>query len=156
MKLIGKIWRKMPRSWRMLITRASQKKFTVSVVGIITNSEGKVLILDHVLRAGSGWGLPGGFIEYREQPYEAISREIAEETGLSITNIQLKTVRTFKRHVEIIFSARSEGMPEVRSIEITQAIWVEIDALPKEMNADQQFLIAKILDAKFENEGFEV
>jgi ADP-ribose pyrophosphatase YjhB (NUDIX family) len=49
---------------------------------VVFNSENKVLLLEHSFRSGSGWVLPGGFIEANEQPEEAIKREIFEEAGL--------------------------------------------------------------------------
>ena len=84
-RLAGKIWRKLPQSARQWIIRVTQKKFTVSVIAIILNSEGKILLLDHVLRPKNGWGAPGGFIDAGEQPVDAIKREICEETGLELS-----------------------------------------------------------------------
>src|ERR1043165_6051075 len=45
---------------------------------------GRVLLLRHVLRKGSGWGIPGGFLRAGEQPEEAVCRELREETGLEL------------------------------------------------------------------------
>src|SRR6478672_5036111 len=102
-KFIGKIWRAAPPFVRTYVVRATQKTFTVSVGAIVTNAEGKVLLLDHVLRPASGWGIPGGFINTGEQPAEALKRELAEEIGLEIKEVELLRVRTFHRHVEILF-----------------------------------------------------
>jgi 8-oxo-dGTP pyrophosphatase MutT (NUDIX family) len=86
-KIIGKIWKTSPQIFRAYFVRLTQKTFTVSVGAIVTNDEGKVLLLDHVLRPGSGWGVPGGFINHNEQPAEAAKREICEEIGLEIDNL---------------------------------------------------------------------
>ena len=59
--LISKIWRRLPvrmRRWSMRLTHA---RFTVTAGGIIFNDAGEILLLKHRFRAGSGWGLPGGF-----------------------------------------------------------------------------------------------
>ena len=32
----------------------------------------------------TGWGFPGGFLEYGESPMQAVVREFKEETGLDV------------------------------------------------------------------------
>ena len=141
---LANIWKKLPPPARLIVTRLSQHKFTVSVAGIITNEKGELLILDHLLRPASGWGLPGGFIMAGEQPEAALKREIMEETGLELTNISFYRIRTLKRHVEILFRAEATGKGSIMSREIKQIRWFDPLDVPKEMNLDQQFLIKKI------------
>lgn len=111
---------------------------------MIRNAEGRVLVLDHVLRPASGWGLPGGFMKHFEQPHEALEREIREETGIDIGSIELYRVRTLKRHIEFIFTGTANSAGEVKSREITAVEWFDPSRLPPEMNIDQQFLIRKV------------
>jgi len=119
--------------------------FTVSVAAVITNERGEVLLLNHVLRPRSGWGIPGGFIDAGEQPEAALHREIREETGLELADVTLYRVRTLKRHVEIIYLASAVGEARVMTREIYELGWFSPDAVPAEMNLDQQFLIRKVL-----------
>lgn len=147
LQTLGKAWKLLPPWARLRITRASQHKFTASVVGIITNDKGELLLLDHLLRPASGWGLPGGFLDPGEQPEAAIRREIREETGLELNDIKLYRVRTLKRHVEILFTASSTGDGVIGSREITEIRWFAPADIPREMNLDQQFLIQKIFQA---------
>ncbi|GGV18667.1 NUDIX hydrolase [Streptomyces spectabilis] len=43
---------------------------------------GRVLLARHVSRKGeSTWTLPGGRVEHAEDPFDAVVREVAEETG---------------------------------------------------------------------------
>ncbi len=130
------------RTW---IMRRLQQKFTASVVGIITNEQGELLLLNHVLRPRSGWGMPGGFMSRSEQPATALRREIREETGLELDDLALYRVRTLKRHIEIIFTATAADAGEIRSREITELRWFDPDGLPPEMSIDQQFLIKAVL-----------
>ena len=58
--------------------RLTHARFTVTAGALIFNDAGKVLLLKHRFRAGSGWGLPGGFLEAGEQPVEALKRELWE------------------------------------------------------------------------------
>lgn len=111
----------------------------------MTNGENKILLLDHVLRPKSGWGIPGGFMNHGEQPEQTVAREIMEEVGLEITNIKMIRVRTIHRHIEIVFSAEADGEPEVLSREIKSAGWFAIDEIPAEMNAGQRFVIENYL-----------
>ena len=135
----------MPKRARTFVTRGVQVKFTVSAAGIITNENGEVLLLNHVLRRVSGWGIPGGFLNVGEQPEAAFRREIREETGLSLTDVTIYRARTFKRHIEIIFLAKGVGEARVLSREITELGWFGMEEMPKEMSLDAQFLIRKAL-----------
>lgn len=123
----------------------TQPTFNVSVAGIITDDNGHVLLLNHLLRPRSGWGLPGGFIKFGEQPEAAFRRELREETGIDLRDVRLLKTRTFKRHVEILFTAKSSGKGTVSSREILDLEWFAPDDIPPEMNLDQQFLIRKVL-----------
>lgn len=145
MKALGKIWKVLPRRGRQWISRSVQVKFTVSAAGIILNERGEVLLLDHVLRPDSGWGVPGGFIEKGEQPEAAFRREVREETGIKVRDVVLHRIRTLGRHIEVIFIANGVGEPEVKSPEIKKLAWFAPDALPPEMSLDQQFLISNAL-----------
>src|ERR1044072_6960771 len=136
-RLAGKIWRWLPPAVRRSLIRATQKKFTVSVVAVVRDEEDKILLLDHVLRPSSGWGPPGGFIDHDEQPEEAIRREIREETGLEITELEMVWIRTVRGHVEIIFRARAAtdggGELKVQSAEIHSARRFAFSEMPEEM-----------------------
>lgn len=140
-KIIGKIWRLSPAAIRTRFVRLTQQTFTVSVGAIVTNEDGKVLLLDHVLRPASGWGIPGGFINKDEQPAKAVKREICEEIGLEIENIEILRAHTYRRHVEILFRAEAGGEGKVQSLEIRQLKWFDVNELPEEMNRAQKQMI---------------
>jgi 8-oxo-dGTP diphosphatase len=144
-KIIGKIWRKSPQVLRASFVRLTQNTFTVSVGAIVTNDEGKVLLLDHVLRPGSGWGVPGGFVNTGEQPAGAVKREICEEIGLEIENVEMLRVQTINRHLEILFRARARGEGKIKSLEIKQIGWFAPEEMPEEMSRTQKQLIRQVL-----------
>lgn len=148
--LISKVWKLLPRSGRTFLTRIFQPKFTVSAAAVVLNDEGKVLLLDHILRPHSGWGVPGGFIDAYEQPEAALRRELKEETGLELRDVSLYRCRTIKKHIEIIYLARAVGEAVVGSREIRQLKWISLDEMPPEMSLDQQFLVKKILEEKID------
>jgi len=144
-QIVGKIWRIMPQSLRVRLVRVSQKKFTASVAAIITNEKKEVLLLEHVLRPASGWGIPGGFMEYGEQPEDAVCRELREETGVELRNVRLYRTRVFKSHIEFIFRAEATGKAQILSREILKAEWFAPGKMPEMMNLAQKSLIEKVL-----------
>ncbi len=143
--LIGKLWKWMPKRVRRWLTRRFQTSFTVSAAGVITNERGEVLLLNHVLRPVSGWGLPGGFLDAGEQPEAAFRRELREETGIELSDVTHVLTRTLHRHIEIIFAAKTIGEPVVKSREIIELGWFDLENMPPGMSIDQKFLILKIL-----------
>lgn len=138
----------MPRSMRARVARSVQVKFTVSAAVVVTNGEGHVLLLNHILRPDSGWGIPGGFVDRGEQPEETLRREVREETGLELSDVRQYRVRTLGRHIEVIFTARGIGEPRVLSPEITEAKWFDLEGMPFEMSVDQKFLVRNALKTK--------
>ena len=133
---------------RARLVRSVQTSFTVSAAAIVTNEEGKVLLLNHVLRPDSGWGYPGGFVNKGEQGEDAIRREVREETGIQLDKLELHDVRNSGTHIEILFVAKSVGEPEVRSREIIELGWFGIDDFPQEMPRRQQEQIQKTLSRR--------
>lgn len=145
-EFLGGIWKRIPSRVRLQIIRTTQKKFTASVAVIVTNADGKVLLLEHILRPASGWGIPGGFIEYDEQPDAAARRELREETGLELENLKMIRVRVLnRRHIEMLFRAESDGTAEVLSREIKGFGWFAIDEMPGQMSGEQKATVKKVL-----------
>ena len=135
----------MPRSMRSGIVRVTQAKFTVSVAVIVVNERREVLLLDHVLRPRSGWGFPGGFLDAGEQITDALKREVREEIGVELKNLQFKRARTFRRHIEVLYMANPVGTPEVRSREIYELRWFGPNELPKGLTADMRRTIREAI-----------
>lgn len=148
-KILGTLWAAAPPFLRMKIVRTTQQKFTVSVAAMIINKKGELLLLNHTLRPRFNWGIPGGFINYGEQPEASLRRELREETGLELEDIEMIRVRTINRHVEILFRARAEGKVEIRSHEITDAGWFRLDNLPDEVSAVQREMIRNFFESGF-------
>lgn len=145
-EIARRIWKFLPYRARLFAIRVWQDKFTVSVVALVVNSKGEVLILDHFLRPGSSWGLPGGFIDPDEAPETAVKRELKEETGIDIEDVSLVEVRTIRRHVEILFRAKGEGVPILGGREIRAADWFTAENLPGGMYDHQRETIVRELE----------
>lgn len=130
---------------RIRLTRLFQPTFTVSAAAVVLNDQHEVLLLDHLLRPTSGWGIPGGFLDPGEQPEAAVHREIREETGIELIDVRMIKVRTIGRHVEMIFAATGVGEAKVMSSEITEVRWFSLDGLPERLPEFQKQLIKEVL-----------
>jgi 8-oxo-dGTP diphosphatase len=123
--------------------RLTHTRFTVTAGAVIFNDKGEVLLLKHRFRAGSGWGLPGGFMEKGEQPIDALRRELREEIGLEIDDVKVFAARSFKKpkQVEVLFRGRANADVKSQSVEVERAVWFSIDALPEGLPRDQRVYI---------------
>ncbi len=142
------IWRRAPRAMRRWTVRFSHPRFAVTAAAIVSDGRGRVLLLKHRFRPGSGWGLPGGFIEKGEQPDAALRRELREEIGLEVEQLKLFAVRAFKKpkQVEIVFMGQAIGSTDELSFEIQEAVWFLPGELPAELPRDQTEMIKRALN----------
>lgn len=73
----------------------------------------------------TGWTFPGGGVKKKETEYQAVIREVKEETGLTITNIRIAGSHTFSHESKIdhvtIFCADTENRTCTISNEIEEA-----------------------------------
>ena len=113
--------------------------------------DGRILLSRWVGPNGKRWTLPGGGIDHGEDPYEAVIREVDEETGYSIEVQRLLGVHTVRRLFErpggevdfhglrIIYEARVIG-GELR-FEVggssDRAEWFDLDAVAGLHHSDQ-------------------
>lgn len=101
--------------------------------------EGKYLILKRNEAPFAGeWDLPGGFVEMGESPAEAVVREVAEETGLTVAPTEIIGAFTSAygesgRHtVDIAYLCRVNGGDfELDRVEKSDAAWVPLEEMPK-------------------------
>jgi ADP-ribose pyrophosphatase YjhB (NUDIX family) len=65
---------------------AKEKLFQIGVKALITNSEGKILLLNsgdwHLKHQAQHWDIPGGRIQEGHTVLKTLLREIEEETGI--------------------------------------------------------------------------
>jgi mutator protein MutT len=143
--LIGKIWRRLPVRLRRWSMRVAHARFTVTAGALVFNESGQVLLLKHRFRAGSGWGLPGGFLEKGEQPLDAMRRELREEIGLEVKDVEIFAARSFKKpkQVEVLFRCRADGVATPRTMEVERAGWFSVAALPEGLPRDQRLLVER-------------
>ena len=120
--------------------RLTHTRFTVTAGAVIFNDQKQVLLLKHRFRAGSGWGLLGGFLERGEQPVDALRRELREEIGLELEDVEIFAARSFKKpkQVEVLFRARANANVKSLTMEVERAEWFSTDSLPEGLPRDQR------------------
>lgn len=98
----------------------------VSVAALVTNEEGKILLVNSPWR---GWEYPGGLIEPGETFEEALRREVREESGveIEITGFVGICKNVGKDIVNIDFTARYAGGVLSTSEESTEVGWFTVE-----------------------------
>jgi 8-oxo-dGTP diphosphatase len=94
---------------------------------------GRVLVARHVSGAGvSTWTLPGGRVEHGEDPFDAVLREVAEETGCEAVVERLLGVDS-----RVIPAAeRLAGGPDHQNVGIFYAVRITGGELRPEPDGD--------------------
>ena len=113
------------------VFRRFQTRYTLGVVGVILDEDGRVLIVEHLLHPDYPWGLPGGWIGADEDPAEALVRELREELQLRATVTKvLHVTRSFPHHIDLSFLCESHGTVGKLSMELLDYQWVAKEDLP--------------------------
>ncbi|MEI6596986.1 MAG: nucleotide exchange factor GrpE [bacterium] len=113
---------------------AEDKKYPEPTVGpIIYNDKGEILLIQ-CPKWGDYWHIPGGHIEIGETGEKALKREVMEETGLEIDNIEFigwqdaiepKGFFKKKHFIFLDYCARMSGGKITKSREMEEYIWLE-------------------------------
>ncbi|MEO8392398.1 MAG: NUDIX hydrolase [Chloroflexota bacterium] len=123
-----------PLSIRIVHTlwRFTRPHFSAGVIGVLFNSLGEVLVVEHVYHTPPRWGLPGGYMDRGEAPQATIAREMQEELELSVeVGPVVALERTQGNHLDIAFLCRSEGSVGHLCEELLNYRWVSPDQLPE-------------------------
>lgn len=105
--------------------------YRFSVHAVITNSEGKVLLLKQTY-GDKRWGLPGGGVEPGETIHQAITRECKEEMGVEVlvnAFTGLYYHKNFNSQVGIFKCQLPQGVQIKLSSEHSEYRWTDIDEL---------------------------
>lgn len=110
------------------------------VVGVIVRHEDRVLLVEPARGVAKGhWTLPGGFLHAFEQPADGARREVREEAGLAITDLDL--VGTF------VYTHPGVAYPILGLAFTAQATTDEIEVREEEIRAARWFTVAKAREA---------
>lgn len=141
---------------RAAAAKRAPRDHPVATVGaLISNPEGKILlVLTH--KWGHSYGIPGGKIEKGETAVAALRREIREETGLAISDVEFVVVQDCVDSPEFYvpgshfllfnYAARTRGTKVSLNDEALSYLWVEPrQALSLHLNTPTRRLIEAVL-----------
>lgn len=120
----------MPVAIRLI--QRTRPRFTAGVIGVVQNEKDEVLLVEHVFHVPDAWGLPGGWIERRESPLDALKRELREELGLQVEVLQPLLIQPAYRstHLDIAFVCRAKNDVQHVCAELLDYRWAAPDDLP--------------------------
>jgi 8-oxo-dGTP diphosphatase len=126
------------------MTPAMAPRHSVSVAAAILDEFGRVLVTQR--RDNGHWEPPGGVLELDESILDGLTREVREETGLTIEPVRLTGVykNMARGIVALMFTARiADGTPTI-SDETSRVEWWTPEMVSSHMNAAYA---VRILDA---------
>jgi 8-oxo-dGTP pyrophosphatase MutT (NUDIX family) len=106
---------------------------------MVFNGRGELLLVRNSYGHSHLFVLPGGGIKRREEPAVAAAREVREETGLEVGALELVGVYLSaaegKRDSIHLFRGEADGVPQPDGIEVEEAAFFALDALPAATSA---------------------
>lgn len=140
-KTLMSIWRRMPMWIHVFATRITQPKFNAGVSALVFDEMGRVLLFKHTYRKYE-WGIPGGSLEYREQPFDAVVREFYEETSMKIEVKKLLKVSSAKEfpHLGITYLCKITSGEFKSSHEISEMKYFHLNELPIMLTAEKELI----------------
>jgi len=149
-----RIWRRFSGKLQWQLLWLVNSKFMICVAGVILDTQGRVLLQRHRHWVADVWGLPGGIVHRGETLEAAFSREVNEETGLSVADVQLvRFYSGYNLRLEVFFQARIATSEEpvilrLQPSEVLEACFFSFDALPVNILPQQREIIAAVMESK--------
>lgn len=114
--------------WKLLRPR------TRGVKVMLFNADGEILLVRNNYGASNLFVLPGGGVRPWERPVNAAHREVREELGCAAEALMPVSTHCTsaegKRDTVHLFEARLAGTPEADGIEVVEARFFALNALP--------------------------
>lgn len=145
-RVLAAIWNRFAGTWQWYLLWLMHSKFIIGVSGVITDAQGRVLLLRHRYRKQDAWGLPSGYANGGERLEEALAREVREETGYLVeVGSPLKIVSGYKLRIEVSYQGQVVGGKLLldRS-EVVEARFFAPDALPDGLLRSHRQLIVSV------------
>ena len=116
----------------------------LAALAVVQDDSGRVLLLNHLVRAKEWWGLPGGWVRRREDPRRAVLRELREETGLEglVGPVVHLSRESGASHVAVFFRVEAVTVTLRLGPEVLEARWYAVADLPAELSASTRIAIA--------------
>jgi ADP-ribose pyrophosphatase YjhB (NUDIX family) len=113
-----------------------RKPQTAGVSVIAVDPQERVFLVRHSYGSGL-WALPGGGLGRGEDPRACAHREMREELGCALENLelagQIEEILYGAPHTGFVFTARFAGEPRIDGREVIDSGWFALDALPADL-----------------------
>lgn len=114
------------------------REHKVAAAAVVPRGD-EILLVRRTMTPGQGkWSIPGGFVEFDEDPREAVAREVLEETGFPVTEVRLLDIVFGQEHPRgatllIAYEARlfqggPVGTPDAEEVDAVR--FFPLDQLP--------------------------
>jgi nucleoside triphosphatase len=109
------------------------KKISIATGVLIFNNKSEIFLAKSSGKWGSNWCVPGGHLEYGETMESCVVREVLEETGLNITDIEFISIqesifpkeRVDEKHfIFLNYKAKTKTVSAVLNEEHNEYIWI--------------------------------
>ena len=117
---------------------------------------GRVLLVRHTYGQRRTWYVPGGGVHRREPPLRAAAREMGEELGVhdlrwqELLTRDMRIDRVAVRLTCVYAELSDPAAIRPDPVEIAEARWFELDALPVPLGSEVPLLVA-LLKARLED-----
>jgi 8-oxo-dGTP pyrophosphatase MutT (NUDIX family) len=113
---------------------------------IVRDDAGRVLFVRHTYGDRDAWELPGGGVRRREEAETAVRREMREELGIDLVDLQfvaaVDIARSHKTTLLHCFEARTGGAAvRLAEAEIAEGRWAPAEDPPRPLGADAAALL---------------
>lgn len=132
--------------------KASRQDRSFAVDGLIIKNQQILLIKRGGMPFTGYWAIPGGHLDWNETAEEGVTREVKEETNLTVTNTELFGIysnpkRDPRQIVSAIYLVKTKGIPKAGD-DAADSKWFPLNKLPENLAFDHKKILSDYIKKK--------
>jgi len=116
---------------------------------ILINDKNEILLIKRAAMPAQGfWALPGGYVDWNEKLSQTAIREVKEETGFDVEDINFFGLyddptrdQDGRQNIGHCFIAQVHGKAKMEVSEVEEMKWFSLNNFPKEIAFDHRKMI---------------
>ena len=147
-RLATAVWRRIGGRWQWRLLRWREDTFLVGLTGVVIDDDERLLVQVHRYWMGNPCGLSSGWAAAGETWEQGLTREVREETGLTVTDVRVVRVSPVPGalrgpRIEVLLSARARGpaVPRPDGTEVLAAEFVDLAEARRRLRPEHLGLI---------------